>query len=249
MDGSRFDGFTRKLANRISRRQTLQGLAGGTLAGLIAHLGLEEAGAACVKLGKKGCKGPQNKKCCQGATCKGGSKRKAGTCACKGSLAKCGAKCVNIQTDTQHCGACDQPCPEREICQQGSCVFTGGCPAGKNYCDDVCQARRADGTCTDYCNPGEPCFHAMSCPDSNGDARCRCITDVEGTTHCAFTHEYLYCIPCKTNADCQEGWACYEAHDCGCPTDEDDPDVNGNGYACAPVRGASDYFQCGHTSV
>ncbi|MBA2520881.1 MAG: PD40 domain-containing protein, partial [Chloroflexia bacterium] len=105
----------------MSRRKTLQGLTFGALAGLLSCLGLGEASAACVKLGEKGCQGPKNKKCCQGATCQGGTNKRVGKCVCKGSLTKCGTKCVNTQTDPRHCGGCDKACGPGQTCARGDC--------------------------------------------------------------------------------------------------------------------------------
>ncbi|MDQ3413169.1 MAG: hypothetical protein M3509_13740 [Chloroflexota bacterium] len=60
MDGSRFDGITRALATGATRRRTLLGVAGSTLAGLLGLVGVEDAAAACIKPGKQGCDGPKN---------------------------------------------------------------------------------------------------------------------------------------------------------------------------------------------
>jgi hypothetical protein len=235
MDGSRFDGLTRKLANGMSRRQTLQGLTGGTLAGLLAHLGLEEAMAACVKLGQKGCKGPKNKKCCKGATCKGGSKSNTGKCVCKGGLTKCGAKCVNTQTNEEHCGGCNNtPCGDA-TCEQGSCE----CPENLTWCGPACVDTETDnahcggcdqpcggtgtcdqGTCVspEGCRAGDsPCIDRVTCAEQ-ANVVCYCKTDVHGAPRCS--SGWGFCSSCTNNADCGPDRACYPIDGPGCDCDD-----------------------------
>lgn len=201
MDGPRFDRWTRALASGSSRRRLLQGVTGGALAALLAHLGLEEASAACVKVGQRGCRGPQNKTCCPGATCQGGSKRRVGRCACKAGLTKCGTTCVNTTTDGQHCGGCNNPCGTGETCQGGTCVGGGGecspscaggqtcrdggicaCPAGTEsscdfawppgcYCCPVGQFHCGDGACHECCIGANCGGGGRECGEGN---TCRC---------------------------------------------------------------------------
>jgi hypothetical protein len=66
VDNATFDGLTRSLVERPSRRGVAKALAGGALAAVLGRLGLEEA-AACVSTGRRCGKG---KKCCDGAACK-----------------------------------------------------------------------------------------------------------------------------------------------------------------------------------
>ena len=42
----------------------------------------------------------------------------------------CGQQCVDTQTDTSHCGGCDQPCPDGKTCQGGFC----SCPPPTTEC-------------------------------------------------------------------------------------------------------------------
>jgi len=66
VDNATFDGLTRSLVERTSRRGVTKALAGGALAAVLGRLGLEEA-AACVSTGRRCGNG---KKCCDGAACK-----------------------------------------------------------------------------------------------------------------------------------------------------------------------------------
>lgn len=71
--------------------------------------------------------------------------------------------CVDRQTDNRHCGACDNPCAEDEVCVEGNCEAyqpTGDCTA--------CPCSRCDeafggSACCDYA--GAPvCVDADACP-------------------------------------------------------------------------------------
>jgi hypothetical protein len=41
-------------------------------------------------------------------------------------LTKCGAACVNLLVDGQHCGACGKKCKSTESCLAGACLKAGG---------------------------------------------------------------------------------------------------------------------------
>jgi hypothetical protein len=216
MDGPRFDGITRAWATGQTRRLALSRLGGGALAGLLAHLGMKEAGAACVKPGRKGCKGPRHRKCCAGAVCKGGNKHKMGTCQCRsglGGLTQCGDRCVDLEYDERHCGACDKPCPANHSCLLGKCVSRLGCPAGFDFC----------------AQPGDPAL----CPGSS-NPNCHCVTDVHGTAHCA-DWSSSHCSFCESNADCGPNGVCFDAKACGCNVNPEDG--NGNGCVTAGCDG------------
>lgn len=45
---------------------------------------------------------------------------------------QCGeqGRCVDLESDAQHCGACDHRCSKGEICQEGACVKGGHCRDG-----------------------------------------------------------------------------------------------------------------------
>ena len=52
----------------------------------------------------------------------------AGACApaCASGQTNCGGVCVNTQTDTDHCGACNNACKGKMICVAGNCTGQGG---------------------------------------------------------------------------------------------------------------------------
>lgn len=65
---------------------------------------------------------------------------------CADGLTCCGAGCVNLQTNAQNCGACDEDCPGDQSCQGGVC----GEVCGSDFCpapDEIC----CNGACCDGC--------------------------------------------------------------------------------------------------
>jgi hypothetical protein len=181
MDGSRFDRITRALAPGATRRRALLGIAGSAVALLMGQIGVEEATAACIKPGKKGCQGPQHRQCCAGARCKGGSNTKEGRCACKGRLTKCGTKCVDTKTNRQHCGACNR-----------GCAASGPCIAGQCPC------------------PKEAVCDGFASPCGRAGSGCTCHFTEENSRACA-TREFAICedFPtCTATSQCDPGEAC-----------------------------------------
>lgn len=225
MDGTRFDGITRTWATEQTRRHLLQWLAVGALGGLVG-LVIEDAGAACIKANKKGCKGPRNGKCCEGAVCKGGSKDKEGRCTCKGGFTKCGDECVNTKQDRQHCGRCNNRCKGQNACKQGRCTSTFGCKVGQNYCNHT----------EPLSGPNDP----RICGGNLVTTACICITDLNGIAHCSDLSDAV-CATCTSNADCPDGFVCFDASGPNCNCDER-ADSNGNGCiraTCEGVKGSS----------
>ena len=61
-----------------------------------------------------------------------------GDCAnsCPGTQEPCGNVCVDKQTSPQHCGACDNACPNGFACVNGEC--SQDCATGTELCTDRC---------------------------------------------------------------------------------------------------------------
>jgi hypothetical protein len=79
---------------------------------------------------------------------------------CTGGTTKCGAVCVNTDTDQQHCGECDNPCPAGQVCDgYGRCILT--CAEGLTQCGDACVNTDTDqahcGECDNPCDGGQVC--------------------------------------------------------------------------------------------
>jgi microsomal dipeptidase-like Zn-dependent dipeptidase len=75
---------------------------------------------------------------------------------CPKGKKRCGAFCVNLQTNEAHCGACSKKCNEDAVCQEGHCVVTSDefpCTDEKPWC----AKKKA-------CLSGWECDHASSEP-------------------------------------------------------------------------------------
>lgn len=143
---------------------------------------------------------------------------------CEAPLTACGDTCVNLDTNDDHCGKCDNACAEGETCQEGECV--GG----------------QEPECTEEdlsnCEPGQICVEGQ-CKDPEPAPECETDEDCEG--------EGLICVDgqcvepepepepeptCEEDTDCEgEGLICDDEEKVcreGCREDEDCPE----GLAC-----------------
>ncbi len=83
----------------------------------------------------------------------------------------CGEACVDPQTDATHCGGCDRPCAQDEMCVSGACAPRMDCRApaqacqGFTYCDD------SDGRCKPGCAEDSQCRADQRCTDAH---QCAC---------------------------------------------------------------------------
>ncbi len=127
MESHRFDKLAKAFSTSASRRRTIAGLAGGALAALLGGLGPEEAGAACVAL---------NRTCGSGRRCCAGTACRSGKCRCKAGLTACAGRCVDTDTNQDHCGGCGRACDPGEDCADGTCVVPPpvACPGGPGRC-------------------------------------------------------------------------------------------------------------------
>ena len=120
-----------------------------------------------------------------------------------------GEACVDLQTDPQHCGACDNACPADVPCVAGSC----SCPEGKELCDGACVDTSSNPSHCGGC--GAACAPDQVCAEGSCTAGCGELSDCGGA-----------CVDLQTNPDhcgecgnaCGLGGAC-EMGSCGCPGD------------------------------
>lgn len=106
---------------------------------------------------------------------------------CPASYTRCGAVCVRLSSDPEHCGTCDRVCgAESDRCSGGRCVCgeaERGCGAGL-----TCSA----GACN--CAPGQPACRGC-CAGST------CIGRADQTA-AACGHEGARCDPCEGQRSC-----------------------------------------------
>jgi hypothetical protein len=105
----------------------------------------------------------------------------------------CGEACVDLQTNTSHCGVCNHPCPPEAHCRNGSCET---CPSSQQLCGEACVDLQTDtshcGACNQTCTGGTCRDSQCLCP--RGTALC------EGL--CKNVWEYLvdrnHCGACRS---------------------------------------------------
>ncbi len=83
-----------------------------------------------------------------------------GAGACSGNLADCDGECVDLQSDPNHCGDCNEACdPATESCSEGSC------DCADPFID-------CDGTCIDPQTDAQFCGATGDCQGPNVGAEC-----------------------------------------------------------------------------
>ncbi|MCB9644882.1 MAG: hypothetical protein H6728_17560 [Myxococcales bacterium] len=97
--------------------------------------------------------------------------------------------CVNLRTNTKHCGNCGTICEDEKSCINGSCIVV--CPTGKVSCDETCADLKTDpsncGLCSNICDDGRVCIDGtctLLCP--NGLTNCgeECVDTKKDPLHC-----------------------------------------------------------------
>lgn len=116
------------------------------------------------------------------------------------SCETCGGDvCIDLQTDAEHCGDCDNPCPSGVACVSGAC----DCGEGGAVCGDVCVNLQNDadhcGDCANPCGDGQVCLEG-SCSDGCGDLTVcgqSCVDLQSDPDHCG-----------ECDSPCEPGEAC-----------------------------------------
>jgi hypothetical protein len=133
---------------------------------------------------------------------------------CPQGQTDCGGACVDLSTDTLHCGACNVSCDLGASCSAGTCL----CPPEKpDTCGIQCVNRQTDeancGTCGHACGLG-------TC----GAGTCTCDAEPATVTLCPADPATGTCVDTATNAAhcggcgqaCFAGQVC-SASTCACP--------------------------------
>jgi hypothetical protein len=145
------------------------------------------------------------------------------------------AGCVNLQSNSEHCAACDRACNAGEVCRAGACqcaIF------GQSFCAGVgCTNLLTDalncGACGAGCGGGQVCaMGACACPIA-GQSFCPgagCVNLANDPAHCG-----------ACGAPCVEGQVC-SGGACRCPTG-----LTACGETCADLSASNAH--CGACGV
>ena len=115
---------------------------------------------------------------------------------CGANAEMCGEVCVDVLSDTNHCGGCGQACAADNVCDAGMCASE--CSGGRTQCGQLCVDLTSNlahcGECGESCDADGACIEgncqdscAGGCDASNGEecvaGLCVCrtgLTDCEG---------------------------------------------------------------------
>ncbi len=94
---------------------------------------------------------------------------------CKRGFTPCGGLCVNLRSDSAHCGACFNACEAEETCHRAQCVAPGTepepgpCGSNQRLCEEVCRTVTSDvehcGDCGLRCPEGAYCAEGFCVGD------------------------------------------------------------------------------------
>lgn len=128
---------------------------------------------------------------------------------CSGTALMCGGQCVDTQSNSLHCGACNNACSTGGTCLAGSCQ----CQAGLQQCGGQCVDLSSDSSNCGQC--GNNCAASgQFCSSGQCSATCA-AGQVQCGSSCVDTaSSVLHCGAC--NNACAAGSAC-TAGACSCP--------------------------------
>src|SRR6185369_463673 len=118
-----------------------------------------------------------------------------GNCQCRPGLTSCNGNCTDLLNDRDHCGACNSPCGNNDVCVDGVCQMITCQSIGQQTCDGAClsqfelQNNPLDcGQCGNNCGNNEVCANGncrgyFAPPGCNA---CPCPQCGVGTTCCSF---------------------------------------------------------------
>jgi len=183
MDGHRFDGITKALAEGVSRRDVLKTLAAGVGAAVLGALGLDETAASRIcRADSLVCS--KNADCCAGY-CAPKDRTGRRRCGCPSGTVACHGLCLTPGTTSSKCG-CGVQCGGCEQCVNGACTPVADdrvCGAGSICCSGQCVSNLS----LDHCGA---C--AQTCAGPQVCAASGCCLQAGAT--CGFTGEGECCV-------------------------------------------------------
>ena len=120
---------------------------------------------------------------------------------CRGST-ECTGLCVNLDTDRDHCGACEAACEQGQVCSEGTCSIS--CQVGLSECAGTCVNTQTDnqhcGDCGVVCEAGTVCVEgscSLSCQQGLTNCEGACVDTTSDNRHCG-----------TCNHECEAGQVC-----------------------------------------
>lgn len=125
---------------------------------------------------------------------------------CSGASQLClDGKCHDLLSDNAHCGVCEQPCPNGQLCSNGSCA----CATGTSPCGNTCTNTNFDPQNCGGC--GQSCDGGLLC--SGGSCTDRCVNSILCGDHCAdLNNDRGNCGSC--GQACPAGYSCDGTGNC-----------------------------------
>ncbi|WP_164014166.1 MXAN_6577-like cysteine-rich protein [Pyxidicoccus trucidator] len=159
---------------------------------------------------------------------------------CPAGQLACEDRCVDVQADPKHCGACGNACGEDQDCSAGQCV-RGACPEGKTRCGDVCLDTAKDdrncGACGATCGAGLFCRDGRcQCPSNLTLCGGRCVDTNKDVQSCGGCN-----TRCGANQVCEDGRCICTGSLTLCggrcvETDTDEQNCRTCGVRCGPTQ-------------
>jgi hypothetical protein len=147
-----------------------------------------------------------------------------------------GPECVALAADAQHCGSCENACPEGVACENGQCVCAGGGLACRGSCVDAQSDPANCGGCGKACSPGASCAGGVcACPDSLDACGASCADLQSDPLHCGGCERACGSEQVCLRGACADG--CGSLEQCGSSCVDTQSSVlncGGCGAACAP---------------
>jgi hypothetical protein len=161
------DALAKGLASgTLSRGKAIRWMGGALLGAALASLPGVVWANDCRRLGRE-CR--RDSQCCSRNCVRRGDDK---VCGCPEGQSRCNDRCVNLQRNERHCGACFNRCAEGEECVESKCQG-GVCPPGEPVCTGCACETVACTPGTRGCNPSEL---------DPGGGRCYAAADGVGTT-------------------------------------------------------------------
>lgn len=172
----------------------------------------------------------------------------------------CGQLCVNTDSDTEHCGRCDNPCEAAQVCTQGVCAAPQPSGCAQEGCPDGLTCNTSTGVCeggqppqcqaTNQCSHNERCIEGQCvCRDTFNrcDGRCYAPDDAD---HCGDTcarcpdaaNATRACVQGQCELSCSDGAKLCQDTCAACPQDSNATGLDCDANRCV-IKSCKDGFK------